>query len=62
MNSPVFNLVFLYPIKKSLRKISLLLFFVCINIRLFKESSIGNVSPIGEAVAIFPPIVPTFLI
>ena len=28
----------------------------------FKDNKIGNESPIGDAVAILPPIVPTFLI
>tara|TARA_B100000475_G_scaffold159706_1_gene120473 strand:- start:385 stop:534 length:150 start_codon:yes stop_codon:yes gene_type:complete len=28
----------------------------------FKDSKIGNESPIGDAVAMLPPIVPTFLI
>ena len=48
--------------KKLLRKICLLPFFVWIIIFAFKDKSRGKVSPIGEAVAIFPPIVPTFLI
>ena len=48
--------------KKLLSKICLLPFFVCIIIFAFKDKSKGKVSPIGEAVAIFPPIVPTFLI
>ena len=28
----------------------------------FKDNKIGNVSPIGDAVAMLPPIVPTFRI
>ena len=28
----------------------------------FKDNKIGNESPIGDAVAILPPMVPTFLI
>ena len=38
------------------------LLLLCIIISAFSDNSIGNVSPIGDAVAIFPAIVPTFLI
>ena len=39
-----------------------LLLKLSIKISAFKESKIGKVSPIGDAVAILPPMVPTFLI
>ena len=39
-----------------------LLLKLSIKISAFKDSKICNESPIGDAVAILPPIVPTFLI
>ena len=47
--------------KLSIGKIFLSL-KLSIKISAFKDSKIGKESPIGDAVAMLPPIVPTFLI
>jgi len=48
--------------KKLFIGIAFLLSKPSIKISAFKDNKIGKVSPIGEAVAMLPPIVPTFRI